>query len=264
MTDNQPSLSTAIDTATPKPGNGVAKLSPQKILKAEVERYAPAIAKSLPSGYEGGADRFVRSVLNAIMVDKKGDLAKCRPQSIVGAALHAAQLGLEIGPLGEAYLAPYGQDCTFMAGYRGFIKLAYLAGFDTDAQEVREFDFFEYEYGTNAHLIHRPARGGERGKPYEWWALARPLERGLSKFNVRDLDWMNKREAVAGPFWKKWPEEMRRKSVIRDLMKTVPLSARGETLALAMNSDGLVREEIDAQPSDFASDEEIVDGEVVE
>lgn len=263
MTDTQPDLGQAL--AATKPGNSVARLGPKQLIKAEVERYRPAIAQSLPGGYEGGADRFVRSVLNAVMVDKRGDLAKCTPLSIVGAALHAAQLGLEIGPLQEAYLVPRGGDCTFMAGYKGLIKLAYLGGLDIEAQAVHELDDFDYVYGTEAHLRHKPARG-DRGRAIEWWAMAKRADGSGGKFVVIDETYVAKRRKEGGPSWNKWPEEMSLKTAVRALMRTTPLSARGETLTVAMNSDGVARNEVEhlnAQPADFA-DDEIVEAEVLE
>lgn len=261
VTDTQPDLTQAL--AVTKPGNGVARANPKAAIKAEVERYRGAIAKSLPGGYEGGADRFVRSVLNAIMTDKKGDLAKCTPLSIVGAALHAAQLGLEIGPLQEAYLVPRGGECTFMTGYKGLIKLAYIGGVDVEAQPVREFDEFDYVYGTDAYLRHKPARG-DRGKVVEYWSMGKRIDGSGGKFVVVDQAYVDKRKAKGGPSWKDWPEEMALKTAVRALMRTTPLSARGENLTLAINSDGVARTEIDAQPADFADDSEIVDGEIVE
>lgn len=50
MTDTQPDLTQAL--AVTKPGNGVAKLSPKALIKAEVEKYRGAIAKSLPAPLE--------------------------------------------------------------------------------------------------------------------------------------------------------------------------------------------------------------------
>lgn len=261
MTDTQPDLNQAL--AVTKPGNSVAKIGPKHLIKAEIERYRGAIAKSLPGGYEGGADRFVRSVLNAIMTDKRGDLAKCTPLSIVGSALHAAQLGLEIGPLQEAYLVPRGGECTFMAGYKGLIKLAYIGGVDVEAQAVHELDEFDYMYGTDAYLRHKPARG-DRGKVTEWWSMGKRMDGSGGKFVVIGEDYVAKRRAKGGPSWKDWPEEMALKTAVRALMRTTPLSARGEALTLAINSDGVTRTEIDAKPADFADDSEIVDGEVVE
>jgi recombination protein RecT len=267
MTDTQPDLGQAL--AATKPGNSVAKQSPKLLIKAEIERYRGAIAKSLPKSYEDGADRFVRSVLNTVMTDRKGDLIKCQPITIVGAALHAAQLGLEVGPLQEAYLVPYGNVCQLIVGYKGLIKLAYIGGWETDAETVREGDHFAYQYGTSGFLDHRPTHGDARGKSIEWWSMTNRADgHGRPKFRVVDREYVDKRKAKGGPTYKDWYDEMAIKTAVRAVMKTVPLSAKAEAMVLALNTDGIVRQELDAAPQDFGDaamvDDEVVDGEIVE
>lgn len=245
----------------------------KELIKVEVERYRDAVAKSLPAGYGGGVDRvdsaerFTRSVLNAIMVDKSGQLAKCTPLSIVGAALHAAQLGLEIGPLQEAYLVPYGNVCQFMAGYRGLIKLA-APEHDIEAQVVHEGDEFDYVYGTDSFLRHRPGRG-QRGKAVEWWAMAKRRDGSGGRFVVVGEEYVAKRRAAskAKGTWDAWPEEMALKTAIRALMRTLPLSPHGQVLAIAAASDGVVRDShtyLDAPPDAFAMDEDVAEAELLD
>jgi len=68
---------------------------------------------------EKQAQRFVASVLTAVMADQK--LQACTPQSIYLAAVRSATLGLSVDPAyGQAYLVAYGNVCTFMPGYKGF------------------------------------------------------------------------------------------------------------------------------------------------
>lgn len=56
-------------------------------------------------------------------------LQKCTPESIMGAAISAAALNLEVDPnLGEAYLVPYGEQAQFQLGYKGIIQLAMRSG----------------------------------------------------------------------------------------------------------------------------------------
>ncbi len=68
---------------------------------------------------EKQAQRFVASVLTAVMADNK--LQACTLQSIYLAAVRSATLGLSVDPAyGQAYLVAYGNVCTFMPGYKGF------------------------------------------------------------------------------------------------------------------------------------------------
>lgn len=56
-------------------------------------------------------------------------------------------------------------ECQFQIGYKGLIDLAYRTGQIQmiQAQAMREFDFFEYQYGLDSRLVHRPG-DGERGE----------------------------------------------------------------------------------------------------
>jgi recombination protein RecT len=56
-------------------------------------------------------------------------LQKCTAESVMGAALTAASLDLSVDPnLGEAHLIPYGDQCQFQVGFKGFIQLAMRSG----------------------------------------------------------------------------------------------------------------------------------------
>lgn len=59
------------------------------------------------------------------VVNRSYYLQKCKPESIIGAAITAAALDLSFDPnLGEAHLVPYGDQCTFQIGYKGLTQLA--------------------------------------------------------------------------------------------------------------------------------------------
>lgn len=242
--------------------------SAQRIIKAEIERYRPMVERLLTGSYDGGADRFIESVLTAIRTDVRGDLVKCSPISIVGAALHAAQLGLEVGPLGEAYLVPRGGVCTYSPSYRGLIKLAANGGVDVDAEVVYEGDVFRASKGLTPQLHHE--QRFETDKPIKWWALAtRPGT--TPRFVVVDRTYVDRRAKQGGPSWRSWYAEMGLKTAIRALMRITPLATRAEAreaLAVAINTDGIARdipEAIDATPDQFAGDpdDDIVEAEVV-
>jgi recombination protein RecT len=86
-------------------------------------------------------------------------LMNTTPDSFLLAVLGACALDLELlGPLGQAYLVPYGKTCQLIPGYRGLIKIATRAGRvrTVEAVAVQEADFFEYEFGLHPRLIHRP------------------------------------------------------------------------------------------------------------
>ena len=126
-----------------------------KVLEPEIRRALPALLTP---------ERFTRMALSAI--NNTPELADCTPMSFIGALMNAAQLGLEPNtPLGQAYLIPYKNkgvlECQFQLGYKGLIDLAYRTGQIQviQAQAVREFDYFEYQYGLDSRLVHRPGEG---------------------------------------------------------------------------------------------------------
>jgi recombination protein RecT len=82
-------------------------------------RYKGRIAEIL----RDRAPQFAAALVQ--VVNRSWALQKCKPESVIGAAITAAALDLSFDPnLGEAHLVPYGEQCTFQLGYRGLIQLA--------------------------------------------------------------------------------------------------------------------------------------------
>lgn len=259
MTDTQPDLNQAL--AVTKPGNSVAKLSPKQQIKNSVEVNKREILNALPDGYVGGAERFARTVLTCVARDP--NLLKCNPTSIIGAAMQAAQLGLTPGVLGEAWLIPYGGECTFQLGYKGLVALASRAGVTIQAHTVYERDEFDYELGLNPTLHHKPAKG-DRGRGEHWYAVARDRDTGaLLGFAVLDRHQVDKRRKAnrgKSPAWDQWYDEMALSKAVREVCRLLPLTVE---MATAIASDGAVRTEIDAQPDEIIADD-YIEAEVVE
>lgn len=259
MTDTQPDLNQAL--AVTKPGNSVAKLSPKQAIKNTVEVNKREIENALPAGYVGGPERFARTVLTCVARDP--NLLKCSPTSIIGAAMQAAQLGLTPGVLGEAWLIPYGGECTFQLGYKGLVALAARAGVSIQAHAVYERDDFEYELGLEPTLRHKPATG-DRGKGVYWYAVARDRDTGhLLGFAVLDRHQVDKRRKAnrgKSPAWDQWYDEMALSKAVREVCRLLPLTVEMST---ALVSDGAVRTEIDVQPDEIIADD-YIEAEVVE
>ena len=103
------------------PKTSLATKSDQAAWLAKIQ---PQIALALPKHLN--ADRMTRLALTAFSVNPA--LAQCTPASIAGAIITAAQLGLEPGVMGQCYLIPYGQTCTFIPGWRGIMDLVNRGG----------------------------------------------------------------------------------------------------------------------------------------
>ena len=255
MTTNSPALVDAVEARSAAP----AKLSPKQLIKSAVEINRREIENALPDGYVGGPERFARTVLTCVARDP--NLLKCSPQSIIGAAMQAAQLGLTPGVLGEAWLVPYGSECTFQLGYRGLISLAARSGIVIQAHTVHERDDFHYALGLEPDLRHVPAKG-DRGPGVYWYATARERQSGqLLGFAVIDREHVEKRRKNnrgKSPAWDQWFDEMAVTKAIREVCKFLPLSVE---MATALASDGAVRTEIDAQADEFAGGD-VIEAEV--
>lgn len=226
------------------------------IVRAQIESLTPSLARAVPTGIS--AQRFQRVVLTELR--KTPALEKCRPATVLGAVMTAAQLGLEFGPLGHAYLVPYKDTCTLIVGYRGYIDLARRSGqlASIVARPVHANDEFDYSYGTDEHLHHKPAMG-DRGNVIAYYGVA-ILKDGGRVIHVMTPDDINKyrdRSASAKGASSPWNTDydaMACKTVIRRMVPWLPMSVEA---AQAIESD--------EQVIQWDGDEsEIVEGEVIE
>lgn len=207
------------------------------------------IKKALPSVMT--PERFSRIVLSALSANRK--LAETTPQSFLGAMMTAAQLGVEPNtPLGQAYLIPYWNgkakvlECQFQLGYKGLIDLAYRSGEVSTimAQVVYENDEFEYAFGLEPKLVHRPAQH-DRGEPVSVYAMFRTKDGGFGYevMSMEDIRAHARRYSKAydsGP-WQTSFEEMAKKTVLKRVLKYAPLKS---DFMRAVSQDETVKTEI--------------------
>lgn len=197
---------------------------PANTIYSYLQKMKPQIEKALPKHMN--ADRLARIALTTIRTTPK--LLQCNVSSLMGAVMQAAQLGLEPGLIGHCYIIPYGKEATFIIGYRGMIDLARRSGNIQSiyAHEVYENDEFDYEYGLEPKLKHKPALK-DRGKMIGVYAVAHFKDGGY-QFEFMPLEEIEKRRqrskaANNGP-WVTDYEEMAKKTVIRHMFKYLPVS----------------------------------------
>lgn len=210
-------------------------MNPYQNIQDLFKRMAPEIEKVLPKHIK--SDHLLRVAMTEIRKNPK--LLECSSQSLLGALMLAAQLGLEPGILGHAYLIPYYNSKTrstevqFQIGYKGFIDLVRRSGElqTLDVHEVCRNDVFEYEYGLAPRLVHRPALEN-RGEPYCYYAIAKLKDGGFSYLvmSVQDIEKFRKRSKTpdSGP-WVTDYDAMAKKTVIKQLAKYLPLSTEIQT-----------------------------------
>lgn len=191
------------------------------VIQAGAKQFATALPKHI------NTDRFVRIAITTIRQNPK--LAQCSQESLLGALMVSAQLGLEPGTLGQCYLIPYGRECQFQIGYKGMIELLRRSGQlkDIYAYSVYENDDFEITYGLDRNLIHKPNLAN-KGDFLGCYCVA------ILKDDTRAFEYMTKEEIEAhakkfsktfgnGP-WKTDFEAMAHKTVVKKMLKWLPLS----------------------------------------
>lgn len=170
--------------------------------------------------------------------DALAKAAASNQRSLCDAVLSALNLGLSFQPsLGQAYLVPRKGRVCFQLGYRGLMELARRSGGVVlmASELVYPGDRFEVSLGTDRRLVHIPDPWGT-GRTYESllgaYATA-TLAGGAVDFEVMPKVEIERRRAVSmstsGP-WRDWPEEMARKTVLRSLLKRLPLSVEAADL----------------------------------
>lgn len=235
--------------------NTAAQTNQPKSLNGWLKKYEKQIAKALPSVIT--PERFVRMAMTAVSSNPM--LHECDPMSFIGAALTSAQLGLEPNtPLGQAYLIPYRNnkkgivECQFQIGYKGLLDLANRSGLlkNVTAQVVYENDEFDFEFGLEPKLRHKPAKSN-RGSAV-WVYATYHLTNGGYNFEVMSIediiDFAKKKSQSynRGP-WQTDFEAMAKKTVLKRVLKYAPL--KSET-ASAISSD--------EQSFELTADDEVI------
>ena len=157
------------------------KTSTQKVAQLSefnktLEKYETAITKLLGKKYGITPEEFMIKVVNAVKKNK--ELLNCSPASLFGSIMYFAEIGLPFNtPEGFGFILPYrnkgNTEATPIIGYKGLIEIAYrnpkLKSFRIQA--VYENDNFDYQYGTNEYITHKPTHN-QRGKLKCVYAIA--------------------------------------------------------------------------------------------
>lgn len=240
----------------------------KKSMQTYIKAMEGEIKKALPSVIT--PERFTRMVLSALSTNQK--LAVCTPKSFLGAMMAAAQLGLEPNtPLGQAYLIPYKNkgvdEVQFQIGYKGLIDLAYRSGEVelVQAHVVYANDTFEYEYGLEPKLVHKPA-DKDRGEPIKVYAMFKTKSGGYG-FEVMSMEDVRSHaekysQAYKTGFspWKSNFEEMAKKTVLKKVLKYAPLKS---DFIRGVVQDETIKTEIDKDMYEV-SDTTVYDAEFTE
>jgi recombination protein RecT len=226
-------------------------VDPYRKAQSYLKAMLPAITEALPKSRGMDAERLSRIVLTTLKINPK--LMECSIESLLGAVLQSAQLGLEPNLLGSCYFIPYKGQVSFQIGYKGLIDLVTRKGDVTSivAQEVRQGDSFHFEYGRNEILTHVPAPFQKRGEPIAYYAYCH-LKNGGFVFQVMSVEEIKKirdDHSISYKFdkqnsiWGKHFESMALKTVLKKLIKYLPISVETQ---VAVSYDETIKKDITA------------------
>lgn len=213
-----------------------------------LEAMKPQIQRALPKHIT--ADRIVRVAMTSIRTTPA--LMKCDGKSLLAAVMQTAQLGLEPGTLGHAYLVPYGNQVQFILGYRGMLELIRRSGnvSTVSAHVVYQNDRFVLRYGLNEDLEHVPWHclddpPAESGDVRGAYLIVRFTDGGYHQhyMPVQDIEaHRNRSKAKSSGPWQTDYEAMCLKTVVRDAFRWLPVSV--EIARQVEHADEQVRSDI--------------------
>jgi recombination protein RecT len=233
-------------------GGGEVAVRDATALKAQVRKMEAQFQLAMPRGME--AKQLVRDFETVLRATPK--LAECDPITVLGALMTCSQLGLRPGVLGQAWVLPFGGKAQLIIGYKGYASLAQRTASiaDITARIIRENDEFDYEFGLNERLVHRPNLLVDRGDPVAYYSVVRTNTGGKywELMSVREVEEhrdkfaMQRKWGTAGPGtkgivtgpWIDHPEAMAKKTVV---IKALNLAPASTALQHAFDVDGSTR-----------------------
>jgi recombination protein RecT len=216
----------------------------QTALTVAFDREKAALMESLP----GAMDRE-RWATVALSMLKNPGLSRCTPESVLAAVYKNARVGLPLDGV-HASLVPFGQECTHIIGYPGWVSLysRHAGVTHVRAKVVFDGDRFEVEEGLEPKIVHVPDPKGNHTDPNKVlaaYAVAH-LRKGAPTFVVMWKDELEslqtrclKKTNGKGP-WATDPIEMMRKSPIIRLRKGLTLTEDMQAILAEAEREELV------------------------
>lgn len=251
----------------------------KNLLETASTRLSELLSKqvaAMPKGFN--QTRFLQNCM-AVLRDTK-DIEKFTPEEIALALIRGAYLGLDFFRQ-ECYVVAYGGQLKFQTDYKGEVKLAKMYAAKRIrhlyAKNVREGDCLDIKIMDGNPKVNfapiefndKPVLGAFAVVVYEDGSLE------YDTMSLKEIEHVRRHysKAADGPAWKKSPEEMYKKTVLRRLCKLIHLEFENPDQELAYAEGGsfqLPVEEPDDKTGKInkdpfqASDPEISEAEIVE
>ena len=199
-----------------------------------LEKYSDQLKLAMPAYLED------KQVLRAFKtcISSTPHLKECEPHSTLKCVFEAAQLGLSPGLLQHVFLIPRRQNtgkflCTLVIGYRGMLELIYRSGLviEIAPREVYENDDFLWEEGQTPRCEHIPCQNADRGDLRGVYVRTRLKGVAtphpflyMQKWEIDEIKAKSPSSRHKGSPWQTHYVEMAKKTVIRRLFKSLPLT----------------------------------------
>jgi len=206
-------------------------ITPAQEIRQNLEAMKPQFQMALPKHIS--VDKFTRVVQTAL--NNSPVLLQADRHSLFSACMNSAQDGLMPDGKTAAFVTFKSKDGTqkvqYMPMIAGLLKLVRNSGelLSITSQLVYEADMFKYYVDEEGeHLKHEPnILAANRGNMIGAYALAKTKDGGVY-IEVMSMEQLNQvrnssRSKDFGP-WSTFPTEMYRKTVLRRLIKRLPLS----------------------------------------
>lgn len=200
-----------------------------------LSKYKPQLTDILPKGLD--VRKVYASAELAIRQNEK--LGLCTVPSLIGGIVETFRLGLEINTVqGHAYLIPYEDrkkgifEAQVQIGYKGFVALAYRSPrvSQVGAMPVFKGDVFDFEFGSESFLRHKPCGNDDPKELTHAWAWCQ-IGQGKEgfRFSVMTAEQINKIRNQTKTYarygtgvWVDHYAAMARKTAFRNLFNFLP------------------------------------------
>ena len=217
-----------------------ASITPYRKIEATLKQMMPTLQEAMPRvGLT--AERLTRVALTTIRTNPS--LLEADFTSLISCIMQSAQLGLEPSVLGHVHLIPFKDtkkgitNVQFQIGYKGLLELVHRSG---NVQNIKcnvvcENDEFNYSFGIEEELYHKPARSN-RGNPIYYYAYAK-LTNGhaFEVMSIEDIEKIRDAHSISYKYqkdnsiWGKHFDAMAKKTVLKQLIKYLPISVNLQT-----------------------------------
>lgn len=194
--------------------------------------HSPAVVGKLNEVWSSPqmANSFMSSVIS--VANGNPQLRKAEPMSIIGAAMVAATMQLQVIPtLGQCYIIPYGSKAQFQIGYLGLLQLCQRSGQFKKilAAPVHEGEYISGDEFDEDYVFDKKQRKSDKIVGY----MAKfELLNGFTKVAYWDVERVKAhatkfsqayRSGYTSP-WKSDFDSMAQKTVLKSILKYAPKS----------------------------------------